>query len=336
MNDTAQTIASVIQKHSGGRVLLVTHYNPDGDAVGSAVALGYIAAHYGCDIRLYLPARLPDYLGWLDIPWPTVASLDSLTGWVPDLIIVSDCGDAHRAGPVIAPLFLQPPSVASALAGWERAESINIDHHEHNPHFATVNLVEPHRAATTEIVADVAVACGLPLSGGMGEAIYLGIATDSGNFTYSNTSAVSHRIAADILEAGFDVARFTERYENQWTVGRMNLWGRLMSEMQLHDNGRIASVVVTEEMHRQYHTDIDDLEGFASWMRRLKNVEIALFVRNDGNASKISLRSMGNFDVRAIAAYFGGGGHVAAAGAELPCSPTEARDRVLQKILESG
>ena len=333
MNDTVQTIASTIQKHSGKRVLLVTHYNPDGDAVGSAVALGYIAAHYGCDIRLYLPASLPDYLGWLDIPWPTVATLDSLTGWVPDLVIVSDCGDAMRAGPEIAPLFLRSPSVAPALAGWEGVESINIDHHEHNPHFATANLVHPNRAATTELVADVAAACGLPLSGGMGEAIYLGIVTDSGNFTYSNTSSTSHRIVADILDAGLDVARFTEQYENQWSVGRMNLWGRLMLEMQLHDNGRIASVVVTEEMHRQCQTAIDDLEGFASWMRRLKGVEIALFVRNDGNASKISLRSMGNFDVRAVAAHFGGGGHIAAAGAELPCTPLEARDRVLQEIL---
>ena len=337
MNGNAHSVASLIQKHAAGRVLLVTHHNPDGDAIGSAVAMGHIAAHFGCDIRLYLGGGLPRNLEWVNIPWRRVARLAELGDehpWTPDLVVVTDCGDARRTGPEIAPFFTEHAPATPAFSGWNNTETLNIDHHEGNPFFAACNYVQPWRSATTELLADVAAACGLPLSGALGEAIYLGIVSDSGNFSYSNTTAETLRIAAEIIDAGLDVASFTEQYENQWTVARMNLWGRLMSEARLHDQGRIAAVVATSEMHREFGTTVDDLEGFASWMRRLKGVEVVLFVRNDGEFSKISLRSMGDVNVRAIAAHFGGGGHTAASGAEMPCPPEEACEQVLRLLME--
>lgn len=315
---------------AAGRALVATHISPDGDAVGSAAALAHIAVSLGAETRIFLPEPLPTALSPLALPAPVVKSLADCDGWAPDLVITADCGAAKRAGPDMAALLARERFPAPA---WREARSVNIDHHHGNPAFADINWVEPERAATGELVGAFAESLGLPLTGGLGEALYLALVTDTGNFTYANTTADCLRLAARIVAAGLDVADFTERYENVWSIKRMHLWGRLLSELSVHENGAVVACVVPRRYLDDLGLDNGDLEGFASWMRRLRGARASLFVREDGPGnSKISLRSMGDVDVRAVAALFGGGGHTAAAGAEIALPPEEAAGVVLEAL----
>lgn len=310
------------------RVLIASHVTPDGDAVGSAVALAIIAQSLGGQARLCLPGGMPPSFSWFKSPVPVLGGLEELGSFRPDLLIFADCGDAHRAGPELAALARGqlPPD-------WAGLVTANIDHHQSNPLFADINWVEPERAATGELVGLMVEELGLPLSGALGEALYLALVTDTGNFTYANTSADCLALAARIVAAGLDVARFTDETENNWSLERMRLWGRLMSEVFLHAAGAVVCCVVPLAYLQELGLGKDDLEGFASWLRRIRGVRVALFIREDAaGLCKISLRSMGDFDVRAVAALFGGGGHVSAAGAEVAMTPAEAARTLLAEI----
>ena len=315
---------------SARRVLIVSHVNPDGDAVGSVVALAHIVLHLGHEARVYLQSGVPEALSWLPLPAPLVRSLGELGGWTPDALVFADCGDMHRPGKELT-AFMQGevPTLPR-----QNIVTVNIDHHISNPGFADVNWVEPESAATGELVGRLAEECSLPLTGGLGEALYLAVASDTGNFSYSNTGAGCLALAARIVAQGLDVGAFTNNYENNWTLGRMHLWGKLMSEVTLYAGGAVACSVVPKRYLDELGLGKDALEGFASWLRKLRGVRVGLFVREDAPSySKISLRSMGDVELHPVAAQFGGGGHAAAAGAEIHLPPDEAAERVLQALL---
>lgn len=312
----------------GRRILIGTHMGPDGDAVGSMAALGYICRELGLEVRLYCQSELPVDLSWLPLPGPLAHSLRELRGWTPDRLALVDCGAANRAGAEMADFFQ-----GRKPAGLERKKirTLNIDHHVSNPAFADLNWVDVAAPATAEIIARLARHLDLSLAGELGESIYLGLATDTGNFTYSSTSAQSLRLAAEIIDSGLKVDELFEKYDNTWSLGRMQLWGELMQNVSLHAGGKIVSTVISRATLKKHNCDSSDLEGFVSFLRHLKGVEVSLLTREsitDGG-SKISLRSMGGHsavDVQAIAARFGGGGHKSAAGAvtRFPISQTEA------------
>jgi phosphoesterase RecJ-like protein len=139
--------------------------------------------------------------------------------------------------------------------------------------------------------------------------------------------------AARIVDSGLDVAAFTDKTENNWNLERMHLWGRLMSEISLHAGGAIVMSVVPRRYLDEMNLGKDDLEGYASWLRRLEGARVALLVREDApGRCKISLRSMGDFDVRAVAELYGGGGHASAAGAELELAPEDVAQTVLAEL----
>ena len=316
------------------RVLIATHVNPDGDAIGSATALSHVALHMGAETRIFLVTGLPDFLSWLPIPCPYVTTLAGLDEWTPDLLAVVDCGDAKRTGPELEALLTKgiPPESARG-SGWDKVESINIDHHLSNPEFATHNWVEPKRAATGELVGMLAEHLGIALTGDLAMAVYLALVADTGNFTYSNSGPECFAMAARIIGGGLDIAAFTSRYENTWSIGRMHLWGRLMSEVTLHMNGAVACSVVPKKYLDESGLRKSDLDGFAAVLRRLRGVRVGLFVREDApGLCKISLRTMGDVDVSTVAALFGGGGHAAAAGAEVSLPPDEAAKIILEEL----
>jgi phosphoesterase RecJ-like protein len=312
------------------RVLISAHVAPDGDAVGSAAALAYIALHFGRDTRILLDtdpysSRLAEAL-----PAPRVSCCAELEGFVPDLVIFADCGDAARAGAEMRELI-----ESGVFPGAEgvRPRIADMDHHADNPGYGHINLICPECAAATELVGRFAEYLGLPLSGGLGEAVYLGLVTDTGNFTFSNTTADSLGMAARIVAAGLDVADFTRRTENTWSLARMRLWGRLMNSVTLHAGGAISCCLVRKARMDEAGLGSGDLEGFSSRLRCLQGVRIGLFVREEAERKcRVSLRSMGDFDVRAVAALFGGGGHPSAAGAILPLGPEEAARALLEKL----
>lgn len=313
------------------RTLIATHVNPDGDALGSAVALAHIALKLGSEARMVLPPALPDFLAWLPLPAPCVSRLEELGTWMPDLLVFVDCADPPRAGQELAAVI----NKEAPAREWNGITVVNIDHHLSNKGFADLNWVEGESAATGQLAGILAEELGMPLKDGLGLAVYLALASDTGNFTYNNTSASCFAMASRIVGAGLDVAEFTNNYENNWNIQRMHLWGRLMSEISLHENGAVAMSIVPRAYLDEAGLGKAALEGFASWLRRLQGVRVGLFVREDAkDFCKVSLRSMGDVDVQAVAARFGGGGHMAAAGAEVSLPPEETARVLLAAIHE--
>lgn len=328
MHSLLDSLADAITK--ARRVLVATHLNPDGDAVGSAVALAHIASHSGAEARIIFGAGLPDFLSWLPMPVPTVKTLKELGSWKPDLILVADCGEINRAEPDVAALLSEEFSSAK---GANRFVVVNIDHHVSNPGFAHLNWVEPQRSATGEMVGILAEHMGIPLEGDLGQAIYLALVSDTGNFSFSNTGPDCLALAARLVACGLNIADFTAKYENTWNIRKMRLWGRLLSEVRLDAGGAVAFSVAFKKYLDEFGLTKADLDGFASWLRRLRGVRVGFFIREDSpSRCKISLRSMGDFDVQEVAALYGGGGHAAAAGAELSLPPEEAAAKVLADI----
>ena len=311
----------------GGRILAITHEAPDGDAIGSLAAFGHMATRLGIDMRLYCESPLPEHLNWLNIPIPICSTLPTLLGdapWLPDGIVFLDCADNTRAGEAAFRY------VAAAKA--RGAVTVCIDHHISNQGFADNNWILPAAPATGILVASLAGALGFELSGDLGEAIYLAVVSDTGSFTYSNTSAEALAVAANIVGEGFSVADFTQKYENNWSLKRMHLWGQLMSEVTLVCDGLVVVSIITDDHLKRFGVSDTDLEGFASWLRRLAGVKVVLVSRVSDRGAKVNLRSMGDTDVQAIATQFGGGGHAGAAGVDIAADPKIAADMVLQAI----
>ena len=328
MRTIQERLADAITKAE--RVLVATHVNPDGDAIGSAVALTHIAQRNGAEARILLGTGLPDFLSWLPLPAPTVKNLKELGGWTPDLLLLADCGEINRA----------EPDLAAVLAGkdlpgpdWKNLVVANLDHHVSNIGYGHLNWVEPSRSATGELAGLLAEHMGIPLSGELGEAVYLALVADTGNFSFANTGPDCLAMAARLVAGGLDIADFTSKYENTWNIAKMRLWGRLLSEVRLHADGAVAYSIVPKNYLDDLGLTKADLDGFAAWLRRLRGVRVGLFIREDRPSfCKISLRSMGDFDVNAVAALYGGGGHAAAAGAELPLPPAAVAEKVLADI----
>ena len=329
-------IISLLQGHNPRvpenhrRMLVASHVNPDGDAIGSTLAFAHIATACGFEVRLLLISGTPKNFRWLPQPWPVATTIEDLGSWVPHVLVTLDCGDARRPGPALEAFFLKqtPPA-----PGWEQTFSINIDHHTGNPEFADLNWVEPGWAATGEMVGILAEHLGIPLTGDLGVAVYLSLVSDTGGFSFTNTKASTLALAARIVEQGLDINAFTSATENNWTIERMHAWGSLMQQITLHADGKIACVIVPKALMKAGGLLKVDLDGFAAMLRRIQGVQVGIYIREDEpEMCKLSLRSMGTINVNAIATHFGGGGHVAAAGAELAMTPEAAKAAVLERL----
>lgn len=318
MQDAPTRIAALLR--DADDILVTTHANPDGDAIGSLGGMGHILAALGKRFALHNVTGVPSHLSWLPLPGQVVASLEDVP-FAPRLAVVLDCGDDRRPGEAMRAALSTLPS-------------INIDHHLGNPLFGSVdNWVDPHKAATGQMVADIAQALGMPLSGPLGECIYLALVSDTGSFSFGNTTAEVLTIAADIVGNGLDVAALTERHENQWSPARMRLWGTLMQDMQLAFDGAVAISVIPDTLIEACGARRADLEGWASQMRKVRGVRVSVMVRGNGTeGSKVSMRSTGPDDVREVAARFGGGGHRNAAGTEMPVAPEIAAREIVAAL----
>lgn len=320
---------NLLQKHS--RVLVTAHANPDGDALGSMCAMARLCLLLGKEVQMVCASRIPDFLDWLPLPVPLRHSYAELSGWVPELAVFLDCGTPDRAGPDGAAL-----AAGHTLPGWKQVEILNVDHHVDNPNYGRVNFVHPEAGATAELVGSMAEYLGHALKGELGEAVYLGLCSDSGNFSFSNTSPSLFAMASRIVKNGLKIEEFTEKYENNWSMGRMQLWGHLLLNLHFFADGKIVSAVVHNETLKKFGCKASDLENFASFLRHLQSAKVSILVREKASGSKASLRSMGGanaVDVQKIAALFGGGGHKSASGVEMQLPPNQAEQAIIKELL---
>jgi bifunctional oligoribonuclease and PAP phosphatase NrnA len=290
----------------GEKFLVTTHENPDGDALGSLLAMHEILRVMGKDSVMFMSREnFPLPYEYRHLP------LDDLVHEIPAdagerTIVFLDCGNIDRM-PVD---FFQRDDV----------HILNIDHHHDNTHFGTTNLVVGHASCTAEILYSLLGDLGVELNPRMAEALYVALVTDTGRFQYQNTTAVSHRMAANLIEAGVDVhGLFRQLYENV-PLGKVLLMGRVLTRIQSFDDGRLTVSYISREDYDIAGSDESLSEGIVDHIRALDGTLVAALVREQLKAEregirKVSLRtSSDSIDVSAIARKESGGGHRQAAG----------------------
>jgi bifunctional oligoribonuclease and PAP phosphatase NrnA len=319
VTDLDQVIGELRQ---ADKLLLTTHENPDGDALGSLLAMHQILTQLGKDAVMFMAAdefplpaeyRHMDFTGLLNDPPADVTERT---------IVFLDCGNIDRM-PVD---FLQQDDL----------HILNIDHHHDNTRFGTVNLVVPNASSTAEIVYRIAKELDADVTPEIGEALYVAIVTDTGRFMYENTTPETHRVAAELIELGVDVHAVYRRLYEDLPFGRLQLLARALNRVSRHDGGALTVTYLTREDYEETNSMETDSEGIVDHIRAVEGTAVAALIRellSDERAGvrKVSLRATdGRVDVSRIARAHGGGGHRQAAGfsTELPVDELIERLRV--------
>ena len=317
-NNTFTEIAKILAEKQN--ILIYPHINMDGDALGSAAALCKGLRDLGKNCYVLIEDDIPGNLLFLDKGYTTC---DQNIMDKADISICVDCGVEKRF-PKRAETFRQADI------------TVCIDHHATTQYICDYNYVDSSRAATGELIYDLLCEMGVKIDKEIGEAVFAAITTDTGNFQYSNTSKRSHEIMAALYDAGIDANGISiELYENM-RIEKILIENRVLSTLEILADGKAAICYMTEAMLEETGATGDETDGVVQKMRSISGVEIAAFLKEQGEGRvKASLRSKRYADVAAIAADFGGGGHIRAAGCTLECGMEEAMTRIKEKIKES-
>ena len=297
-----KAIADAVRQHE--RFLVVTHENPDGDALGSLLASTLALRQLGKDAVMYLPGRtpLPGEYGFMP--------LDDLVREPPDdaaerVLFAVDCAKKERIGDDAAPA--RAPLV------------LNVDHHHDNTRFGDLNLIVADASSTGEILRDLFAELGLELTPELAEPLYIALVTDTGRFQYANTTPKALRLAAELVEAGADIhAVFQQVYESV-EFAKLKLLARALDRAEVLEGGRIVVSHLLRTDFGEVGASEPYSEGIIDYLRAVEGAELAVLIReqlnDDAPAYKGSLRSsIDELDVSAVARRFGGGGHRQAAG----------------------
>ena len=287
------------------RFLLTTHEGPDGDALGSLLAVHNMLRQMGKDSVMFLAAKeFPLPVEYRFLPLEEVFH-EPPADLIDRVLVFLDCGNIDRM-PVD---FLQR----------DGARLVNIDHHHDNTRFGTVNLVDTEASCTAEIVFEISKRLGAEITPEIASALYVGLVTDTGKFMYENTRAASHRMAAELIEAGVDVHDTYRRLYERVPEEKLRLIARALENVERFDDNRISVTYISLDDYEATGAAEVLSEGISVFLRSLEGTEVAAVIRDktDGgrSARKVSLRSTnGSLDVSAIARIHGGGGHRRAAG----------------------
>lgn len=289
------------------RILITSHENPDGDAIGSMLALGLGLKKLGKDVSLYNKDGVPEMLAFLPFSQVIQDSLDDLKCSF-DIIFVVDCPSTDRPGKEFEE-FLK-----SAQSG----KIIIIDHHETRGASGALCLVDTGSSSTGMLIYSLLKELGVEIDSPIAENLYTTIIGDTGSFRYANTNSETFRVAAELVEAGVRPDLISQALFESEPLKKYKLLGLVLPTLRVAGNNRIASLYVDRAMYEITGTRREDTEGMVNIPRSIKGVEVALFFRQEMNNSnpswKVSLRSKGDVDVSKIAENFGGGGHKKAAG----------------------
>jgi len=299
------------------RFLLATHINPDGDALGSALALALALEASGKTVVVYDRDPVPEYYRFLPGQQKFVNSVrDSETSSMN--LVLLDCNNPDRIG----------------KTDIRFRHSCVIDHHETESDFGQIKWVEPHAAATGMLVFYLLREAGFKITKEIALNLYTAIVVDTGAFRYSNTSADVLRVSADLVEAGASPAFVSNSLYEMWSERRFALLTRVLNTLEIRDN--VAFTFVTADMFRQTDTGPDDTENFPSFPRMMQRVQVSVFLRQVDNGKwKVSLRSKGAVNVSRIATFFGGGGHKNAAGCTIQGDLKTAKETLFGAITQS-
>jgi phosphoesterase RecJ-like protein len=297
-------------------ILVSVHKNPDGDALGSQLALALSLEKLGKTVLAHNLDPVPEIYRFL--PGSERIRTGPRVEGIFDAIVVLDAEPA-RTG-----LFdtVYPAEV-----------KINIDHHVTNPAVWPLTWLEPAASATGEMIYGLIQKLDIPIDRNIALCLYTAIFTDTGSFRYTNTTARSMRIAADMIEAGADPWLVTENVYESFAYRRLKLLGSVLNGMEQSEDGRTAWVIVTEELFQRSGATAEDTDNFINFVRSTKGVEVAILFRQTAAAEyKISLRSKGRVDLSGLAQSLGGGGHKNAAGATVKGTLADVKEKVLAEV----
>jgi bifunctional oligoribonuclease and PAP phosphatase NrnA len=317
----------VSELRAADKLLLTTHENPDGDALGSLLAMHGILVQLGKDSVMYMsPDEFPLPWEYRGLPLDEGLVMTPPSDVAERTIVFLDCGNIDRM-PVD---FLQADGL----------HILNIDHHHDNTRFGTVNLVCSSASCTAEMVWRIAKELGAEITPEIAKAMYVGLVTDTGRFMYENTTPLAHRMGAELIEAGVEPHKvYRELYEDL-PFRRLQLLQRALASVERHDNGAITVSHLVKGDYGSTGALETDSEGVVDHMRAVEGTRVAVLVREllsddrDG-MRKVSLRATdGSVDVSRVARAFGGGGHPQAAGFSTALPYPELVDQLRAHVRE--
>ena len=297
--------------------VIAAHISPDGDALGSSIALSMALESLGKKTIVYDKDPVPEFYKFLPGHEKFTSSLSTFNSQLSPLILI-DCNDAERAG----------------IEKLQFASSAVIDHHETARDFGDIKWIDPKSPATGLMIFYLIKELGVTVTKEIAANLYAAIAIDTGTFRYSNTTPAVLRVSAELIEAGADPSYIAENIYETWTDSRFRLLLKVLNTLEIYND--IAITHVTLEMFRETGAAIADTETFPGFPRKLRSIKIsALFREIENNYYKISLRSKGSkINVAKIAEMFGGGGHSNAAGYKIRADFKAAKEALLKAVRE--
>jgi bifunctional oligoribonuclease and PAP phosphatase NrnA len=308
-------IVGAIERHSS--FLVTTHEGPDGDAVGSALALAHHLKGLGKEVTVYLCDPVPDAYAFLPLS-------ETVCHELPDrdfeVCFVLDVGEFRRAG--------------SAIVSSKRIGSlINVDHHQGCENFGIINLIDPQACATAALIYRIIKHGGAAIDYPTALCIYTAVVADTGRFSYSNANPEAFAIAGDLVSLGVNAWGVTEKLFESQPKARLDLLALALADLTVSSCGKYASLTVTLDMYRKTGATSELTDGFINFPRSIRGVEVALFFRElSPGEFKVGFRSKGKIDVSAISASFGGGGHHNAAGCNVRGDLAEVKRQVFERL----
>jgi phosphoesterase RecJ-like protein len=313
MTGSVAEVAAALRSRTS--FILTSHARPDGDAIGSQLALAFALDQLGKQVRLVDRDPVPQ--PYADFPGVGRIEIVPAAEGAADAVVFLECSDPTR------------PDVA----GFDRYEQINIDHHMGNTLYGRVNWFDPTAAACGEMVADLIDALGVPWTRPIAEHLYLAIATDTGGFRHGPVSARTFEACRRIAETGIDPSDLSRRIFSSFGIGRVKLTGAMLGAMQLFHRDRLAVLFFDDALLAACGASVDDTEGLVNIPLMAREVEaVALFKQQGSDMCRVSLRSKGDVDVRSVALQWDGGGHKHAAGLTVHSDRLSAQQAVIAAI----
>ncbi len=315
---TLTEVARALKAHDD--YLLSCHVSPEGDAIGSILAIASLLKRLGKKATVVCEDSFPERLSCLSNKiWHQVDEIKKPASAFKALV-VTDCPTLERIGRVRN--LLTPEAVI-----------FNLDHHISNVNFGHYNYIRPEAAASGEVVMDLFKYFKMKLSQDEATNLYVALTTDTGSFKYSNTTVECHNMAADLIATGIDIEKINDKLYSTYSLNKINLYSRLLARVKTTANGQIAWAALKKQDLKDSGAIYEDTEGFIDFLKYLKEVKIAFFMSEmEGGDVRVSFRSKGAYDVNQVATSFQGGGHKKASGCTLHCSLEEAEAKILDRL----
>lgn len=306
-----------IDAHS--EFLILSHVDPDGDAIGSSLGLHWALSALGKTVVTANESPLPDGLHFL--PGSEWVRTPAQVGKVFGAVFVLDCSSIDRAGPTAARL-IGPGAIVA-----------NVDHHAANDGFGDPKLVNVEASATAELVYEILESYGAPIGTETAECLYVGLASDTGAFRYQNTTPRALRLAARLVERGAKPSVAADELYGRKSEASLRILGLALASLEKRGGGQVSALTITRDMFEKARATAEDADGIVQFAKSLNGARVGVLIQEAVPGEvRLSFRSDGSLDVNEIASRFGGGGHRNAAGARVRGELGNVRGAVLDAL----